>query len=423
MWASVGNAEAVLIAAARIQNVAPEKADIYLTLGRRMVDTGHAGPAVDVLIEHAKRAGLDEMLAELQPLSGRPTEDIKPLVSMLLEGAVATVAPPPPPPPPPPPEPLARPPEPVLPPPPPLPTWAAPPPPAPPGPPAVPEPVLPPPPPLPTWAAPAPPPPPEPPKPQFAPTPLPPPPLIETGPPIPQAQAPGGLDVGQVLPPTARESQVIEARSSRARVSGEGFDDFRAPPPRPSRGSRPAIPMETPRRGGGGVVVLLVLIIVGTTGWLMYSGRLPVPGPLEGVFARLRGAAGSGAAPAPPPVAAAPVAIDSVPEFLPPTGPVAPPIIIDGLSVENYRSLPGNTGGFRVLQRQNTGELITLIAHPVADTVGEPAAGEVRLDSLNRDTTTAVTNFQGFVVTLRGPVGPNLMRELIDRLISPPARP
>jgi len=292
-----------------------------------------------------------------------------------------------------------------------LPTWAAPaPPPAEPPP----SPALPPPPPLPTWAAPPPPPPPVA-KPQFAPAPLPPPPVIEPVSPIPQPGPVDGLDLGQVLPPSQRESQVIRQRQSQLRISRPAPVDDSPPAPPPRRRSSVQrvreLPAGAPRRGWGGFIILVLLLGTGTAAFLMLSGRLPIPAPLAEVLGRAAAPPPDTARPRPAPAPA------PAPEFAPPPAELSPAVVIDGLIIESFRQV--GASGFAVQQRQNTGELITLVASPVADTIGEPAEGELRIDSLTHgDTTSAVTSFQGYVVTVTGPVGPTTMRELLEKLVS-----
>ena len=89
-----GSTKGVLTVASKIQQAAPNRTDVLLTLAGQMVQHGHAGPAVDVLIQHAKQANLPQMLQELQPLAGRPSDDVRPLVQMLLDQPTpATTAP------------------------------------------------------------------------------------------------------------------------------------------------------------------------------------------------------------------------------------------------------------------------------------------------------------------------------------------
>src|SRR5205085_8519180 len=95
-----GSTKGVLTVASKIRQAAPQRTDVYLSLAGQMVKHGHAGPAVDVLIQHAKQANLPNMLQELEPLAGRPSEDVRPLVQMLLEAPPAATAPPEAPPPP-----------------------------------------------------------------------------------------------------------------------------------------------------------------------------------------------------------------------------------------------------------------------------------------------------------------------------------
>jgi len=175
--------------------------------------------------------------------------------------------------------------------------------------------------------------------------------------------------------------------------------------------------VDEPRRGGLGKVIGFVVVAgLGVVGWLVYSGRIALPGAVTGAIDAAKTRADSAAAGIrreilPPPRR------DASTDFSPPEE-VVPTVVIDGLSVEDFATLPGGRGGFRVIQRQNTGELITLTATPAADTPGEPAEGELRIDSTRIDTTRAVTTFRGYVVSLKGPIGPTSMRELLKHLVS-----
>jgi hypothetical protein len=88
---------------------------------------------------------------------------------------------------------------------------------------------------------------------------------------------------------------------------------------------------------------------------------------------------------------------------------------IEGLAVTDFREEPSE---FRVIQRQESGQYLLLIGRPLADTVGEPVVGEVRLDSLPGDTAIAVTNFEGYVITVRGVITPSALQSLLLQLIS-----
>ncbi|MBI4420394.1 MAG: hypothetical protein HY560_06170 [Gemmatimonadetes bacterium] len=69
--------------------------------------------------------------------------------------------------------------------------------------------------------------------------------------------------------------------------------------------------------------------------------------------------------------------------------------------------------------QQVSGQPIRLVGTPLADTVGEPVVGEIRIDSVRRrDTTTATTNFEGYMITVQGVVSPSSLRELLGRLVS-----
>jgi hypothetical protein len=75
---------------------------------------------------------------------------------------------------------------------------------------------------------------------------------------------------------------------------------------------------------------------------------------------------------------------------------------------------------FRVVQQQESGQFLVLSGKPLADTVGEPAVGEVRLDSLPGDTAVAITNFDGYLVTVRGVIAPAALQALLLQLTSRP---
>ena len=456
-----GSTKGVLAVGAKIQQAAPSRADVLLSLAGQMVKHGHAGPAVDVLIQHAKQANLPEMLQELEPLSGRPSEDVRPLVQMLLEQPAAS--------PPAAPRPAAPksspfsvpqqraprqsksqpakresaddfrletasledqlaamgPPQ-APPPPTPVPTFS--------GPPAPPQPALREPP---DYHAPS-----APPAgpPSFEP---PPPPTLTT----PVADM--ALDLSPPLPLSARETAAINLRSSGIREAMREDPPEAAPPPRRPSGAtaQPSAPRRAaaaPRRGSGSFAKLAIpVVLLATAGGLVYSGVLP--GVLARVKAMLPGGPGAAesspagdtprAALPPSRPAAVPVTGDTTPEIVraaPAPAPVRgapapapariegvrPPMYIEGLAVENFAEAANQ---FRVIQRQRTGEMLTLTGRPLADTVGEPAVGEIRMDSLPGDTAVAVTNFEGYVVTVRGVVAPATLQSLLLQLVARPS--
>ncbi len=462
-----GSTKGVLTVASKIQQAAPNRTDVLLSLAAQMVQHGHAGPAVDVLIQHAKQANLPQMLQELQPLAGRPSDDVRPLVQMLLDQPTAAApapavpvprasrasrgpvprppAPRPPGPKPPAPTPPADadllvpmswedqmtstgPPPPPLPPSRPSPVYAAPPPP--PAPPPLPSPV---------YAAPPPPPPiVQPASPSYAPPPPPPPPPAFTG-----STTMSGLeltlDVGPPLPPTSRETAAINLRASQ--VMREAIDEAEprrplAPPPH--SGQRP---VPAPRRRGLVLWLAIPVVLAGAATGLVYSGLVPdsvvrqVKSLIPGGSAGTDRAGGSDAARRTDsvPTAVTPtVAKDSAPAVAARPRPEAPhaprgapadagqpPVRIGGLAVTEFT--PSSGDRFRVVQRRESGELLTLMGRPLADTVGEPAVGEIRLDSLPGDTSIGVTNFEGYVVSVRGVIAPSALRSLLSQLVAAPS--
>jgi hypothetical protein len=459
-----GSTKGILTVAAKIQAAAPERTDTLLSLAAQLVQRGHAKGAVDVLIHHAKQANLPEMLQELEPLQGRSSEDVKPMVQMLLDQPAsppsAPAAPPPPaeePPPArksqqdmdgiltplsldeqlasmaPPSAPSAsvptmqfeaiRPPEPrpePRPEPPPFapPQFTAPP-------------------------APPPPPPVMPPSPQFAAPPPPPPQTVQGFTPGAPPEMAGEihLDVSPPLPPTPRETAAINMRASQSLKDLQQEEE--APRRRPSQqvrmsGARTA-PVER-KPVGLGVLLLVPVVLALVVAGLYYFQFLPdsVSQQISALISRkgpaatadsaaidsvtppvaVTGADSGGVTPEPPPaVAAAPVT--EAPHAPRPAaaapGGNQPPVRIEGLTVVDFRE----TGDrFQVVQRQESGQYLTLTGRPLADTVGEPVAGDIKLDSLPGDTAVAVTSFEGYVITVKGVAAPEALRTLLLQLVS-----
>jgi hypothetical protein len=171
-------------------------------------------------------------------------------------------------------------------------------------------------------------------------------------------------------------------------------------------------------RSGGRLWVVILLALVGVGGWLVYSGRLALPGASAGddsvaVAPAPRPAARPAPAPAagqePAPAAGAPILAETV-----------PPILVGGLAVDTIFALPDVADGFRVLHRDSARAVVELVVRPAADTLGEPAAGEVLLDVLPGDTGSATTMFEGYIVTLRGMQDPAVLGELLQRLFLVP---
>jgi hypothetical protein len=439
-----GSSKGALTVAAKIQQAAPSRTDVLLSLAGQMVKHGHAGPAVDVLIQHAKQANLNEMLQELQPLAGRPSEDVRPLVEMLLDQPTPS-------------------------------SPAAPPPAAPAKRSSIPKAPAPPaddltlepmsledqlsslpmprassaPPPSPTYAP--------PPAPHLTPPPQPafmgppaPPPAAPAGPPSymppppPMAAPPVSdlsLDLSPPLPMSARETAAINLRASQ--VMREAIEEEPPPPRRPSLGQRrPLVPPPPPSRGGGSgklkwVAIPVVLVAVAAA--LVYFGVLPgsLGKRMKGVIPTGKGAtAAASDSVRSSPVAGQPKESTAVrPDSFrfvagPPTvrgapaaAPVGddsgkqPPVKIEGLAVVDFNEV---ANGFRVVQRQESGRYLVLTGRPLADTIGEPAVGEVRIDNLPGDSTVAVTNFEGYVVTVRGVITSAALQSLLLQLVSRP---
>jgi hypothetical protein len=414
-----GSAKGALTVASKIQQAAPELSDVYLSLAGQMVKHGHAGPAVDVLIQHAKQANLQQMLQELEPLAGRPSDDVRPLVQMLLD--VPADAPPQETPPPPPPrasrgtttpgtddlqlqtasleDELA----------------------------SVPQPVVP---------------PPSPPSPRVST------PSYESPPPLPEVQPGITMDVS---PPTARETVQINLRSSQVQraVQAEPPAELAEPPssrtippasrtiPPGSGKHRAAAPRR--RRGGGGTLKwAAILIVLGGIGGAVYYFHLLPAGLLDQVKTKIASirsgtpASPDSVRPSPPPRQTAgprrdtvrtPAGFPGAPPTVsgaPAAAPVEtigrqPPVRIQGLPITDFAETPTQ---FRVVQRQESGQFLLLTGKPLADTVGEPAVGEVRLDSLPGDTAVATTNFDGYLVTVRGVIAPAALQGLLLQLVS-----
>jgi hypothetical protein len=444
-----GSSKGALTVASKIQQAAPGRTDVLLSLAGQMVKHGHAGPAVDVLIQHAKQANLPQMLQELQPLAGRPSDDVRPLVEMLLDqptptstpsspsGADSLTVP----------RRQSGPAKPALGddltltpmsledqlstlPPTPTPT------PAPPAP-------------LPTHAVTGP-------RPAFVAPPAPP--AAPSTPPFeppPQPLADAPLDLSPPLPLSARETAAINLRTSQimreavereAAAEAAAEAESPAPPRRPSAGQRRPILPPPQRASGGGSGkrkwLVIPVVLAGAVAGLVYFKVLP-----SGVGSELKSAipsTGGSKAPArdsvpAAPVPVAPVAAKPAESQRPPTdsfkllhgpatvrgapvaAPVAqdtgrqPPVKIDGLMVVDFSETPA---GFQVVQRQISGRYLLLTGKPLADTVGEPAVGEVRMDSLPGDSAVAVTNFEGYVVTVRGVISPSALQSLLLQLVS-----
>jgi len=400
-----------------------------------MVECGHAANAVPVLVEHAKQVGHAAMLEVLGPLAGKADSEARPVLEGLLAtvsggvtvtlrssgaslvqpvGAVPDLVERPPAPPPT--TPSAPSPEPVEPMTPPMIELA--------GPFAIPESAVPPP-------------PPQPPLPFAPPPPITPEPLVPTSAALPSPSS-LGLDLSPPLPPSTLESAAIDMRRRALRTSQETFLKSVPPPeraePPPVRkrasGARRSV-LPPPRRSRALLWVGFAVIVVGIAGGLVYFGVVPI-GPVETVRAPAPRVPTRPKRAPPPPKRAAPARAraDSIvppsPGSIPtPSRPAAtranrpPPVYIQGLTVDSYSGTTRN-GAFRLLQRQSSGERITLIGSPLANVVGEPAVGEVRLGSLG-DTAIVTTNFAGYLIRLRGVVAPATLQALVGKLVSTPS--
>ncbi|MBI4501896.1 MAG: hypothetical protein HY700_12150, partial [Gemmatimonadetes bacterium] len=265
-----------------------------------------------------------------------------------------------------------------------------------------------------------------PPPPQFWPEPAPPPAPPYTPPPAPIAELP--LDLSPPLPPSPRETKEINLRASQA-MHREEVEELERPRPRVSR-PRVSMPVAQPPRppSAARAFLLILVLVVAALGALAYFGILPVGGWLDQVKSTIStraatssdgtaGRAGSAASPA------SPGAARGAPTEAPPPGPGAPriagarvpPVRIEGLPVESFTE---SGDRFRVLQRRPSGETLTLLGRPLADTIGEPSVGDIRLDSLPGDTAVATTAFGGYVITVRGVIAPADLQALLLQLVS-----
>ncbi len=65
--------------------MAPKRAGIRVKLAKRLIRSNHVGSARDVLAEYASRNNLDQTAEALDQLAGRPPEEVRPMLAMLLE--------------------------------------------------------------------------------------------------------------------------------------------------------------------------------------------------------------------------------------------------------------------------------------------------------------------------------------------------
>jgi hypothetical protein len=211
------------------------------------------------------------------------------------------------------------------------------------------------------------------------------------------------------------------------------------PPPKVRASTQPrSLPARGGRRGPGVLALVAIpLVLVVAVVALAYMGLLPAS-VLERVKflprrapTAARGGADSTRASATVTPRPAPPRVDTTPAPAPapvrerPHAPRAgeavasdePPVRIDGLAISDFSESP--TGDrFRVIQRQQSGELLTITGRPLADTIGEPAVGEIRMNSLPGDTAVAVTAFEGYVVTVRGKIAAATLQSLLGQLVA-----
>ena len=259
------------------------------------------------------------------------------------------------------------------------------------------------------------------------------------------------LDLSPVLPPTPRETKQMNLRISESHRRVEQEEEVEPPRKRASRERvsapvrlppeppEPARPSRAP--SAGRALLLMVAVGIGVVFALNYFGVIQLGGLADQVrsiasqFKKTDSAASGQTAtparssrrPAPKRTPASPASPPATPSGSPPppaTQPVAttpgpsrqvPPVRIDVLPVDNF-SEQGDR--FRVTQHSTSGQTLTLLGRPVVDSVGEPAEGEVRLDSVHGDTTTALTQFSGYVVSVRGVIRPAELQALLLQLVA-----
>ena len=268
--------------------------------------------------------------------------------------------------------------------------------------------------------------------PKFWPEPAAPPPsYMPPPPPPPPPAAEMTLDLSPPLPPSPRETKEINLRASQA-IRREDLDEIERPRARHSR-SRVSIPVASPvappqparaPSAARAFAMLLVLLFVAGAA-LNYYGVLPIGDWLDQAKSLVPNSTGKGrdsvavTAPAPS-TPASPARVPSrsnnpAPAPRAPGNKGGPPVRIGGLPVDNF-SESGDR--FSVTQRSASGQVLMLQGRPLADTVGEPAVGEIRLDSLPGGTSVATTAFNGYVITVRGAIAPGNLQSLLLQLVS-----
>ena len=84
-YAVYGSSKSVIALCSKILRVAPGRTPVCLGLARLMVERGHVDHARLVLIDYAGRVDLPSAAAALKALEGKPNEEVKPQLEMLLE--------------------------------------------------------------------------------------------------------------------------------------------------------------------------------------------------------------------------------------------------------------------------------------------------------------------------------------------------
>ncbi len=84
-YAAYGSSKSVTALCSKILRIVPSRSLIYPRLARLMVERGHISEARAVLASYAELAQLDRTARELEDLSGRSDDEVRPVLEMLIE--------------------------------------------------------------------------------------------------------------------------------------------------------------------------------------------------------------------------------------------------------------------------------------------------------------------------------------------------
>jgi hypothetical protein len=84
-YAAYGSSKSVTALCSKILRIVPSRSLIYPRLARLMVERGHISEARAVLASYAEVAQLDRTARELEDLSGRSDDEVRPILEMLIE--------------------------------------------------------------------------------------------------------------------------------------------------------------------------------------------------------------------------------------------------------------------------------------------------------------------------------------------------